>query len=155
MAWGTMNFFGQEYPVLKVRSEIAASDSLYVSQFNIGFPFDRPLAVEYKWLTPGIKVPLLQINTTAGAQSGVLVYQMPSAVAESQDEISISAYPNPMQESLYIKGIQNLEAYEIFDGMGKVVLKGNMSPSQQIDVSGLASGVYHIQVAGQKIKCVK
>jgi len=155
MAWGTMNFFGQEYPVLKVRSEIAASDSLYVSQFNIGFPFDRPLAVEYKWLTPGIKVPLLQINTTAGAQSGVLVYQMPSAVAESQDEIAISAYPNPMQESLYIKGIQNLEAYEIFDGMGKVVLKGNMSPSQRIDVSGLASGVYHIQVAGQKIKCVK
>jgi hypothetical protein len=60
-----------------------------------------------------------------------------------------------MQESLYIKGIQNLEAYEIFDGMGKVVLKGNMSPSQRIDVSGLASGVYHIQVAGQKIKCVK
>ncbi len=155
MAWGTMNFFGQEYPVLKVRSEIAASDSLYVSQFNFGFPFDRPLAVEYKWLTPGIKVPLLQINTTAGTQSGVLVYQTPSPVVEVSPSASWVGFPNPMQTTLMIDGIQNTELFVMYDRLGKVVLKGKVTKGEAIDVSALTEGIYLLQVAGQNIKCVK
>jgi len=155
MAWGTMNFFGQEYSVLKVRSEIAASDSLYVSQFSFGFPFDRPLAVEYKWLTPGIKVPLLQINTTAGTQSGVLVYQTPSAVDALDPQTVCTAYPNPMQNHLMIDGIQNSESFVMYDSLGKVVLKGKVSKGEPIDVTNLTEGIYLLQVAGKNIQCVK
>jgi hypothetical protein len=155
MAYGTMNFFGTEYPVLKVRSEIAASDSLYISQFSFGFPFDRPLAVEYKWLTPGIKVPLLQINTTAGAQSGVLVYQTPSAIEKVKEQVNVTAFPNPMKNTLTLSGIYKKENFVMWNGMGQIVLKGNVEPSGFIDVSALSEGCYVLQVAGQKLKCIK
>lgn len=155
MAYGTMNFFGTEYPVLKVRSEIAASDSLYISQFSFGFPFDRPLAVEYKWLTPGIKVPLLQINTTAGAQSGVLVYQTPSAIENVKEQVNVTAFPNPMKNTLTLSGIYKKENFVMWNGMGQIVLKGNVEPSGFIDVSALSEGCYVLQVAGQKVKCIK
>ncbi len=155
MAYGTMNFFGTEYPVLKVRSEIAASDSLYVSQFSFGFPFDRPLAVEYKWLTPGIKVPLLQINTTAGTQSGVLVYQTPSAVQNIENNVAIQAYPNPMMGQLMVNGIDQKETYTMWNEMGQLVLKGSIENGNTIDVSTLASGCYVLRVAGQNVKCIK
>ena len=155
MAYGTMNFFGVEYPVLKVRSEIAASDSLYVSQFNFGFPFDRPLAVEYKWLTPGIKVPLLQINTTAGVQSGTLVYQLPSAINSHSESVSLSVYPNPMINSFQVDGILKMESYQMFNSTGQLVKSGMLQRGESIDVSPLPSGLYNVKMAGKNIKCIK
>ncbi|MEY2937968.1 MAG: hypothetical protein RL062_557 [Bacteroidota bacterium] len=155
LAYGTMNLFGVDYPVIKVKSTINANDILVVDQFSLNLPFARPEAIEYKWLTPGINVPLLQINTTAGAVSSTLVYDANGAqVNEIQQDNRVVVYPNPSSDVLYVNVAENAP-YRVMNMMGQEVLAGKYSKSSGIQVHDLSVGQYLIQVNNQNIRWVK
>jgi Putative metal-binding motif len=71
--WGTLNLLGQTFEVLRVKSVINASDSIYIDALGFGQSIDRPEAIEYKWLSHDFKVPVLQINSNAGIVTAVLL----------------------------------------------------------------------------------
>lgn len=56
---------------------------------------------------------------------------------------NISFYPNPVIETIYISSISNFD-YEIYDLLGKIVIKGNSE--NQINVSSLTKGVYVLKL---------
>lgn len=61
--WGTVNTPAGSFNALRVKTTIAGRDTIQVDEFSLGFAIERPLITEYKWLSPGRKVPVLQINT--------------------------------------------------------------------------------------------
>lgn len=61
--WGVVNTPAGSFNALRVKTTIAGRDTIQVDQVSLGFGIDRPLITEYKWLSPGRRVPVLQINT--------------------------------------------------------------------------------------------
>jgi len=65
-------------------------------------------------------------------------------------ENSITVYPNPANDKLYLSSNMFSTAdkvtYQIMDVFGKAVLEGNYVGSDYIDVSSLSSGIYFIRV---------
>jgi hypothetical protein len=155
MAYGTMNYFGTNYPVIKVKSTINADDILVVDQFGLELPFARPEAIEYKWLTPGINVPLLQINTTAGVVSGTLIYDATSAsVGEVNNSLKLQVFPNPSSDKLFAN-IPSGAMYWVRDVTGRSVAQGVYDEAQGIDVSQWGTGNYFFQSGSVTVKWIK
>lgn len=67
---------------------------------------------------------------------------------------TISVYPNPAVEFLYINGAAEDSGYVIYDRSGKIVDKGNLIINK-IDVIGLESGLYFVETESGKAKFIK
>lgn len=145
--WGTVNFFGTSYNALRIKTTINASDSIYVDMLGFGFQFDRPEAIEYKFLVHEWMVPLVQVNYTAGANTGVLVASQPINVLESTAP-QFAVFPNPTTDFLTVKweGAVNVP-YAVFNMEGKRVREGVLSNNSQVHVSELANGLYFLKTA--------
>ena len=148
--WGTINIWGQSFDVLRCRTEIEANDSVYVNQFGFGFALDRPLSVEYKWLSPNYKVPILQITTTGGVVSSVLVADIYTSVEENESS-TFAMYPNPASDNFRINGdFTPNDLMTIVNAQGQIVYNGNIPSSRTIDTSAFANGLYVVSIYGEK-----
>jgi len=143
--WGTVNYFGTPYNALRIKTTINASDSIYVDLLGFGFQFDRPEVVEYKFMVHEFMVPLVQVNYTAGVNSGILVVAGPMSVIEANAPQFV-VYPNPTTNylSLQCENAYNVP-YAVFDMNGKRVLEGMFSDNSQIEVSSLSNGLYFMK----------
>lgn len=62
--WGAITTPAGSFEVLRVKTTLNITDSIAVDSLGVGFAVDRPVVREYKWLAQGLRVPVLQINTT-------------------------------------------------------------------------------------------
>lgn len=80
--WGSITTPGGSWDVLRVKTVISGRDSIG------GFGISRPVTREYKWLAQGLRVPVLQINTTAvfGGEvvTGIWYYDVPRTITVEQ-----------------------------------------------------------------------
>jgi uncharacterized repeat protein (TIGR01451 family) len=68
----------------------------------------------------------------------------------------IKIVPNPAQQIIYIIGKFNQnQTANIYDAVGKVVLRSIVNNNQSIDISGLGKGIYFVELAGRRVKFVK
>lgn len=82
-----------------------------------------------------------EINGIAGAYSPAFAFTTGVAVGVASEENNIiSIYPNPANTTLFVSGLDHFD-YEIYDRIGKLVLKGNASETG-IDISILDAGMY-------------
>ncbi len=65
-------------------------------------------------------------------------------IEESETEFAI--YPNPVNNTLYINGGDAEFSYEMYNGMGQKVANGNANGNTQINVEGMAKGVYFLRL---------
>jgi hypothetical protein len=145
--WGTVNYFGTSYNAIRVKTTINASDSIYIDMLGFGFQFDRPEAIEYKFLVHEWMVPLVQVNYTGGANSGVLVASQPISVVEASAP-QFAVYPNPTTDHLTVQWENAVNVpFAVFNMNGQRVLEGNLSNNSQIEVSALANGLYFLKTA--------
>jgi hypothetical protein len=155
--WGTINIWGQSFDVLRVRTEIEANDSVYINFISNGFAIDRPLTVEYKWLSPLYKVPVLQINTAGGIVTQTLVADIYTAI-EEQSAIELNVFPNPATDFITLQGnVKSNATMEVYNAQGQKMLSGMIPTSRQLDVSSWNAGMYFIAITqdGQRINnCV-
>jgi WD40 repeat protein len=98
----------------------------------------------------------------------------PTAVEDNGDEKTLYLYPNPAGDyiDVILKERQRLKTAEgsgvanpnlsvkVYDVRGNVVLTHHLSPSREgesvrLDVSGLAAGVYFVNIGGKMYKFVK
>jgi hypothetical protein len=63
----------------------------------------------------------------------------------TQVEANISVYPNPVAEELHISGDANIDAIEIINSVGAMVLR-RRDVNDRIDVSDLHRGLYFVKV---------
>lgn len=58
---------------------------------------------------------------------------------------SLSIYPNPTKEVIYLNLNNTATSYEIFDAVGKTIVSGKLT-KQEINVSSLPKGIYLLKV---------
>jgi len=145
--WGTVNYFGTSYNAIRIKTTINAADSIYIDMLGFGFQFDRPETIEYKFLVHEWMVPLVQVNYSAGANSGVLVAAQPVSVLEIEAPKFV-VYPNPTTDHLTVQWNNAINVpYAVFNMEGKRVMEGSLSNNSQIEVSALANGLYFLKTA--------
>ena len=64
----------------------------------------------------------------------------------------INIYPNPVQDRIFIKGINNKISVKVFDQTGRLIDEYNMIKNEgnSIDVSNYSSGIYYLRFKTKK-----
>lgn len=62
--WGSLTTPFGTFNTLRVKSTLMISDSIYLDTLGFGVTIPRQNIVEYKWLAPGKKIPVLEIDGT-------------------------------------------------------------------------------------------
>lgn len=158
--WGTLITPYGSFPVLRVKSVIEATDTVYNSSFGIGFTTPRPRETEYKWLGQGSKIPLLQVNTTQSFNNEIItsiVYRdslRTTSVAEAVKSVPFTLYPNPVnieaRLSYTLQQPADVKA-EVLDIAGRAVQLLIDQPQAAgmyyagIDAAKLPAGIYLVR----------
>ena len=89
-------------------------------------------------------------------------FSVPSCVqiefldAIEESEVEFAVYPNPVNGTLFVNGGNAEYTYEMFNGMGQKVVEGKASGNTQINVNGMAKGVYFLRLtSGTQIRMEK
>lgn len=77
----------------------------------------------------------------------------PTGIIE-KNENSISIYPNPVKDKLFISGIGEKASFYVHNILGEAILSGYINDGK-IDVSSLANGYYILTASNQYFKFVK
>lgn len=73
-------------------------------------------------------------------------------IEDQQKSHSLSLYPNPVNDVLYIKDKNDNQSFSIYNWIGEKVLESN---SDKVNVSQLASGIYVLKTGVTTLKFVK
>lgn len=152
--WGTLFLPTDTFEVLRVKSVLNRTDSIYVNQFMFGFSLPEPETIEYKWLATGMDVPVLQVNTVAGvATTARFWYDSTSLGINAGEEVgAFGMYPNPADQRVSARFDAGQErTLEVFDLSGRLLLTmpvNAASTSADIDVRLLTNGLYTVRLSG-------
>lgn len=153
--WGTLYLPTDTFQVLRVRSVLSRTDSIYVDQFMFGFSLPEPETIEYKWLAAGMDVPVLQVNTVAGVATTVRFWYDPTSLGVNGEEAAsgFEVFPNPAEDRVQVRFAAGEEgSLKLVDQSGRAVLVEPViagSTSASIDVRALANGVYTVELPGR------
>jgi len=87
------------------------------------------------------------------------VKELPTMIAENhrfiekegaKSEIKWNIFPNPVEDILYITGLEGFYTIKMVDAVGRVVvsIKGTSS-EQELDMSGKPAGMYLLKIESQ------
>ncbi|MES2800501.1 MAG: choice-of-anchor B family protein [Bacteroidota bacterium] len=68
---------------------------------------------------------------------------------------AMSVYPNPATGEIFLQGFSGAKSYEIMDLNGRVLLNGEVSEGEQIDIGTLVNGTYLMIVEGEVFRVLK
>jgi surface protein len=71
-----------------------------------------------------------------------------TAGVEDENLSSISIYPNPAKDKLFIQGLSNPSKVSIYNMLGKLVY--SKTTSSELDLEGLQSGIYIVKIIDQQ-----
>ena len=98
--------------------------------------------------TPSVQEGRLMIQPDFG---GEYIIDPSSVVPVSQEKLEVKAYPNPVQDMLYLEWANQLERldYTIFNLQGQEVKTGTVNKEEPIDFYQLRKGFYIINLQGR------
>lgn len=152
--WGTLYLPTDTFQVLRVKSVLSRTDSIYVNQFMFGFSLPEPEAIEYKWLADGMDVPVLQVNTVAGVATTARFWYDPASLGVGREEkaLAFELYPNPADHHVSVRFDAGEErSLEVVDLSGRVLMTMPVKAASTVadfDVRSLASGLYTVRLSG-------
>jgi hypothetical protein len=147
--WGTINIWDQSFEVVRVRSVVNGSDSIYVDFIGNGLSFDRPETITYEWLSTEFIVPVLRVTTTGGLVTSI---QTADILEETTVEAlhmhhGVKIYPNPTTDQVQIwqaKG--TICNYTLYASSGKFIQSGQFTETMTLDLQNLATGSYLLRI---------
>ncbi|MBX2972177.1 MAG: T9SS type A sorting domain-containing protein [Flavobacteriales bacterium] len=147
--WGTLILPADTFEVLRVKSTLQRTDTIYVNQFNTGFRIPEPETIEYKWIAQGMGKPVLEVTTLAGVPTTAEFYYDPQDIITSTapaHRIELRAYPNPARQEVFVPiGAQG--RIVLRDIAGRTVLERNVPAGslERLHVGDLAEGSYVLE----------
>lgn len=150
--WGTLVLPNGTYDVLRVKSTLQRTDTIFIEQFGVGFRLPEPETVEYRWLAPGMGKPVLEVVTTAGIPVSAEYFHAPEDLSTGIGAAhgdGLTVFPNPCSTDLVIPANENGRIV-LRDQMGRAVREANVRGGmlERLDVSGLAEGAYLLEHIG-------
>ncbi|MFT4523600.1 MAG: hypothetical protein ACI8ZN_002555 [Bacteroidia bacterium] len=75
----------------------------------------------------------------------------------SFDQHRLKVYPNPVNDVVNISGLSQIEGaeYSLFNSLGQIVQSGIASKNLQVNMSGLAQGMYILNINGRYVNTSK
>lgn len=158
--WGTLSTSFGTFDVVRLRSTVQETDSIYIDSLSFGQALDRNYT-EYKWLAPGYKAPLLQVTeegpllTVAWMDS---VFDPTTAVHDPDiANTDMEIYPNPINNDgkIVIRqensgpvdiGIFNLTGVEVQKLYSGYLSSGEHHIAFSCRNYNLAGGIYFIRM---------
>lgn len=73
-----------------------------------------------------------------------------TSLVDVSDQHSISLFPNPASDVLYIRNTDNISLHSaaLYDAAGRIVLTQEINTTSGIDVNSLPAGIYHVLISG-------
>lgn len=130
----SLNGLGQE-------AVVTAGDDFSFSSGSVSFTIGEPIIETFS---------SSNLQLTQGYQQGVI---FTAAINEFNDDLVISAYPNPTfsELNMELNNWANDCAYTLIDESGRIIFEGNLSPSSKntLHLQQLASGFYYLNINDQ------
>ena len=154
--WGTLYLPADTFQVLRVKSVLQRTDSIYIEQFGFGFRLPEPETVEYKWIAQGMDAPVLQVTTLGGVPTATRFFYEPeditTAVPSTRGPASPALYPNPTANEAYVQLPAELGGIIVVsDGAGREIARASNVPKgtlHRIDLAEVAPGTYTVRLVG-------
>lgn len=151
--WGTLITPYGSFDCLRIHHTINERDSIYID-FGIGpiwIPIPIPTIHEYEWWTKQQKGPILKVKANAVFGSQITNEVMYRDNFRPELNVSLNSealeayilYPNPAQNFLRIKGVNQNSVIKIFDRLGKLVI--DQMYNNYVNIEKLETGTYFIQ----------
>lgn len=143
--WGTLFLPSGSYEVLRTRTELTATDDLFIEQLGDPFTIDREQVI-YQWWAAEMGFPLLEISEIFGLPLTAIFQDLDesSGVAHAIEAEAFIPYPNPVRRGQKLKWATPVE-WTLHDGAGRKVTSGQ-SNALIIPVE-LPSGLYTLLTA--------
>ncbi len=171
---------GEGYPTYTIRWQQSGNQALFkVSQTQsssaVGF-FEMPLPVKVngtggetayfvldntsnnQYFPQSVSFPIASVQFNYDYQileknSSVIKDNTLSVSSVEKEDFGL--YPNPVNNELYLKGVNRTTDFSIHAIDGKLVRKGNYQPGKAIGISELVPGAYIFTVDEKNIKFIK
>lgn len=140
--WGVVTTPAGSFEVLRVKTTLNLTDSVYIDLLMAGTTIVQPTRIEYKWIAKNMGVPVLSV-TDLGGLGLQLIYlnEIVDDISEFEHEEFV-IYPNPVKDMLYL-GKTHFKNYRVIDLKGRLVLAGEVHGGQ-LNLGSLESGNYLI-----------
>ena len=156
--WGSVTTPLGTYNALRVETLKWNTDTLSAYNSFTGW-FDVQNSMDssktYDWWANGVGFNLVSVTVDWVTENATRATWLPSlptvGINESADLESINVYPNPAQNVLTFNvDASKAQSIQVYDITGKIVNAYSISVNnQQIDVTGLANGIYNYSVVGK------
>lgn len=144
--WGTIKLPGGTFEVIRVKTEISKSDSIYVDllQFGLKIPSNE---VVYEWFAKDEGYPVLRVTTGLFNLVTAIEYldDPLTSTRNIQASVDYKLYPNPVSDVLKIETNAMVYTVEIYNTQGLLVLMEIGNP-KRINVSNLPQGTYFLKL---------
>lgn len=175
--------YGQGYPSYNIKySQSAASKNLTLlvsqtrSNSSVSF-YEMPLPV--KVIGTNGELAYLKLNNTTNNQYfteplnftvASVEFNYENQILENNSSVSFSStlstnesatvskiqiFPNPVQSSLKIAGINTSEVFEIYSSDGRKIKSGTLQPNALLSVENISKGIYLLKIKGETHKFIK
>lgn len=161
--WGTLYLPGDTFEVLRVKSTIVRSDSVYLDSIGSGMQIPPITTTEYHWLAQGQGVPVLKVvdngiiatayYTSPGDTTTIQVPEFDKA------NLQVRLYPNPAKQFVVEYNLEQNSPVEIeiIDIAGRIVQqisdavenkgfhKKNIVPGENLE-----AGLYYLRIRSKQ-----
>lgn len=149
-AWGTLTLPGGSYNCLRVRTELDVTDTVYIGFTETGTRIERPLQVNYTWISPevgGVVAEAVFIEEALISFRYLANQSTLSSATINDNDFKI--FPNPAAQNFEISvPLSFFGSYKILDLTGREVNTGRLRDVALVDISGLSEGIYLVSVYG-------
>ena len=146
--WGTLILPSGSYEVLRTRTELAATDDVFIEQLGEPFTIDRE-QVTYQWWGAGMGFPLLEITEIFGLPLTATFQDLgeSSNVGEVEASGTFTPFPNPIHHGQQLRW-ETPSAWILLDGAGRTVSSGQSNSLTILDDA--PAGVYTLRTEDAK-----
>lgn len=152
--WGTVTTPFGTFNALRVKFTLDITDSIYFDAVGIPFVIPRPQSYEYHWLAPGEDVPVLKLIENGGIITQIIYkdkFVANIGINENKSDISLSVYPNPASNNVYITSDVNINAINLFDSFGRKVYSTSVAGTHHVlNINeNWSNGIYFVEVSNE------
>ncbi len=103
--WGTVITPNGTFNALRIKTTIQEHDSVFLDTLGFGYGFNLPLRTEYKWLSPGGGLPILQVDVVNGVVSSVIYKGENTSGIEDMKSAAtdLIVFPNPVKDKVFMQ----------------------------------------------------
>jgi len=158
--WGTVITPYGSFDCIRVKHEISEIDSVFIDLTGTPMWIELPVppSVEYEWIAKNELLPVMSIRTnSAGGNETVTQIKYRDIylgldAGINENSLNLKLGPNPVQNELFISGLNGSTPYQVVTIQGKVIQSGAVQNQNsgtginKIDLSELNTGIYLIHI---------